>query len=158
MSPSLQAADVQGSPPGATAEKLISFELRGQRCCIAASAVAEVVHELPASALPDSPVWLAGLAAYLGEPVAVIDPSAIIAGPAPSLYARRPKTIIFRKQPDTAALQYALPIDSLHEIMAVETEKLPAPGSLHIQDLDLGGVPVRFIDPPLLFKHLAAEA
>lgn len=157
MDPSPQAADAKGSRPGATAEKLISFELRGQRCCVAASAVAEVVHEMTTAALPDPPQWLAGLAAYRGEPVAVIDPSAIIAGPAPSLYVRRPKTIIFRKQPDTAALQYALPIDSLGEMIPAETQKLPAPGILHIHDLDLGGGQIRFIDPALLFKHLASQ-
>lgn len=155
------SAQASGSTPssaaGAATEKFISFELRGQRCCVPASAVAEVVHVLQTAALPDPPEWLIGLAAYRGEPVAVIDPSVLAAGPARSVPGRRAKTIIFRKQPDASALQYALPIDSLQEMILAETGKFPPAGNLPVQDLDLGGGRVRLIDPALLFQHLAAS-
>ena len=158
MDVNTQAIPAAGSPTGAKAEKLISFELRGHRCCVNASAVAEVVHSLQAAALPDQPSWLVGLAAYRGEPVAVIDPSVLAAGPVPAAPGRRSKTIIFRNQTDTDALRYALPIDSLQEMIVIEPGRLPSTGDLPVADLDLSGVRHKLVDPGLLFQHLAAAS
>lgn len=129
-------------------EKFISFELGQLLCCVAAGAVAEVVHPAAVVALPNSPSWLLGLAAYRGEPVAVIDP-ATIARPS-SENRTKAKVIVFRARPNE--MRFALPIDSLQEmITAPAGETRPSPDRLY------DGRPVTFLDHERLLESLESS-
>lgn len=137
------AADMAGEErPESGAEKFISFELGGRRCCVAAGSVAEVVQPMPVAPLPNSPDWLLGLIANRGEPVAVIDPSVISKSPGEN--RSKAKVIIFRPRPSETL--FALPIDSLEEvILAPAKEDRPA-------DFLYKGLPVTFIEHEQLLE------
>lgn len=123
------------------AEKFISFELGGRLCCVAAGGVAEVIQPMPVSPVPNSPGWLLGLIAHRGDPVAVIDP-AIIEKPAVENRGKA-KVIIFRPRPNEN--QFALPIDSLHEVILAPAKK-DRPEQFFYK-----GLPVSFIEHHQLF-------
>ncbi len=148
----IDLASPGGEPrSGSEVEKFVSFELGGELCCVAASGVAEVVQPISTSAIPNSPAWLLGLAAHRGEPVAVIDPR-IIAEPAFERSGKA-KVLVFKNRPDEA--QFALPVDSLHEMISVPAAEVvqAAADGLPIE-IDLNGDPVRFIDHQRLFDGL----
>ncbi len=134
-------------------EKFVSFELGGELCCVPARGVAEVVQSFAAAPLPNSPAWLLGLGALRGEPLAVIDPR-IIGEPARDRGGKA-KILVFKNRPDEA--QFALPVDSLHEMISVPTEEVlqAAADGLPIE-MDHDGRPVRFIDHDRLFDGLCA--
>lgn len=96
-------------------EKLVSFDLGGRLCCVAASSVEEVVQPRAVTPLPNSPFWLLGLATYRGEPVAVIDPSAASGRP-PVAGRGRAKLIVFRQRPNEG--RFALPVDALYQMIS----------------------------------------
>lgn len=125
-------------------EKYISFELNGQLCCVAASGVAEVTQPIKVAALPNSPAWLMGLGPYRGEPVAVVDPK-IVSG---SDYKGGPKAkvIVFRSGP--LETQFALPIDSLYEVITLPHH----PSGAHsTNQYTHNGRPVKLIEHEHLF-------
>ncbi|MGD9562723.1 MAG: chemotaxis protein CheW [Pyrinomonadaceae bacterium] len=125
-------------------EKFISFELGGRLCCIAAAGVAEVVPPTRVASMPNSPDWLLGLIALRGEPVAVVNP-AIIASPTAENSCKA-KVMIFRPRP--GEVQFALPIDSLQEIvLAPNKENRP-------EKFEVKGHPVTFIDQEQIFDGL----
>jgi chemotaxis signal transduction protein len=131
-----------GEQPGSGVEKFISFELGGGLCCVAAYGVAEVVQPMPVAPLPNAPHWLLGMAAYRGEPVAVIDPG-IVAKPTREGRGKA-KIIVFRPRPNET--QFALPIDSLHEMIITSAEEIQTQEYVHKEQ------PVRFIDHARLFE------
>lgn len=111
----LPAADVPS-------EKFISVELGGRLCWVAASEVVEVVQPMTAAAVPNSPAWLSGLAAYRGKPVAVIDPAFLFDRPSNSARSRKAKVLVFRSNPENA--QFALPVEAVRELVSVRREDL----------------------------------
>lgn len=135
-----EASAFEGRPEYGT-EKFISFELGGRLCCVAASGVAEVIQPMPVSPLPNAPDWLLGLIAHRGDPVAVID-SSIIAKPALENRGKA-KVIIFRPRPGEN--QFALPIDSLHEVVLAPAKENRPREFFH------KGVPLAFIEHNQLF-------
>jgi chemotaxis signal transduction protein len=141
-------AEITGEgQPGSGVDKFISFELGGGLCCVAASGVAEVAQPMPVAPLPNGPHWLLGLAAYRGEPVAVIDPG-IIAKPTAEGRGKA-KVIVFRPRPNET--QFALPIDSLHEMIITSVAEIKTQEYLHKEE------PVRFIDHERLFEGFDGE-
>ena len=85
----------------------------------------EVVHSLAVSVIPNSPGWLLGLSIFRGEPVAMVQPHAVIKGAAKHETTRNFKTIIFRSRDDEA--QLALPVDRINEMIT-----FPAPGEAEL--------------------------
>lgn len=124
-------------------EKYILFEIGDQMFCIAASCVQEVVHPLRAASVPMRPKWLLGLGALRGEPVALIDP-VTVAGTFRPLPNCKPKAIVFRTLPNQT--QFALPIDSLREVIVVDH------GSVKTGEFVHDGRKVRLIEHDRLFK------
>lgn len=146
------AAETGGEhSPDPFVEKFVSFELGDELCCVTAIGVAEVVQPFAAAAVPNSPAWLLGLGAYRGEPVAVIDPR-IIAEPG-SENRGKAKILIFKSRPDEA--RFALPVDSLRELISVPASEL-AESTMNGLPLEIEheGQPVRFIDHERLFEGL----
>lgn len=127
----------------AAGEKFISFEIGEKLFCVAAFCVQEVVHPIASSAVPLGPTWLLGLGAYKGEPVALIDP-AVIAGPGRPLPNSKPKTIVFRSLANRT--QFALPIDSLREMIVV------APDAINAGELVQNGRSIKLVDHDRLFE------
>lgn len=130
-----------GDQPESGLERFIMFELGGRLCCVAAAGVAEVVQPLAVGPLPNSPSWLLGLAAHRGEPVAVID-SAVIARSTPENRGKA-KTIVFRARSNETC--FALPIDSLREIILAPNREYRSP------DYEHNGQPVMFIEHERFF-------
>lgn len=128
------------SAPG---EKFISFEIGEQMFCVSAAAVQEVVLPINPAAVPLGPSWLLGLGALRGEPIAIIDPSTI-ATPARSFSHGKPKTIVFRSRINQT--QFALPVDSLREMIVVLPEALKSGEFLH------DGRPLKLIEHDQLFN------
>lgn len=137
---------VTAAAPG---EKFISFEIGEQLFCVAAAAVQEVVHPISPALVPFGPSWLLGLGALRGEPVAIIDPATVAKQTRPIPNAK-PKTIVFRSSPNQT--QFALPVDSLREMIVVEPE------SLRSGEFSHDGRPVTLIDHDRLFNSFEGTA
>lgn len=152
FSAAIEPADevVQNQPDHPShGEKFISFEIGESLFCVSAASVQEVVHPIYPAAVPLGPVWLLGLGAFRGEPVAVIDPS-ILAKPSRTLANSKPKTIVFRSFPNQT--QFALPVDSLRELIVVEPESLTSEEFVH------NGRQIRLIKHDQLFNSFETPA
>lgn len=136
-------------------DRLICFSLRGRVCCVPANAVAEVVQPMNASPVPAPPKWLLGLGHYRGEPVALINPAAVIKGGEGT--ELKPKTIVFRS--GGKAVRFGLPIDTLHEVVAVHDVEVRTTAqdasNPHSFELDVEGRSLTLILPDQLFDALA---
>jgi len=131
------------APNQSSGEKFILFEAAGRVCGVPAASVLEVVHSLAVSVIPNSPGWLLGLSIFRGEPVAMVQPQAVIKGAAKYEATRNFKTIIFRSRGDEA--QFALPVDRINEMI---TFPIPdEPGQRGEDPIARNGVPVLFVDP-----------
>ncbi len=115
-------------PVSAPGEKFITFELGDRLFCVPASTVHEVVHSLATAAVPLAPSWLLGLGAFKGEPVALID-SSTVAGQFRPLHNAKTKTIVFHSLANHT--KFALPIDSLREIITVDASLLRSGEYVH---------------------------
>ncbi|NOT48528.1 MAG: chemotaxis protein CheW [Acidobacteria bacterium] len=133
----------------ASGEKFISFEIGEQLFCVAAVSVQEVVHPISPAAVPLGPPWLLGLGALRGEPVALIDPSTV-AVPSRLFANGKPKTIVFHSLANRT--QFALPVDSLREIIVVEPKSLKSGEFVH------DGRPIKLIEHDRLFNSFEGTA
>lgn len=129
----------------APGEKFVSFELGEELYCVAAASVQEVVHPVAPAAVPRSPSWLLGLAVYRGESVALIDPR-VVAGAYSPAPGGKAKIVVFRFLPNHT--QFALPIDSLREMITAD------PASLRAGEIIHEGRPATLIDHEQLFASL----
>ena len=137
------------APDQSSGEKFILFEVAGRVCRVPAVSVLEVVHSLAVSVIPNSPSWLLGLSIFRGEPVAMVQPHAVIKGAARQEATRNFKTIIFRGRDDEA--QFALPVDRINEMITV-----PAPGESEFDDgTTENGGPVMIVDPYGIIEEFA---
>lgn len=139
-------AALPGSPSG---EKFILFEIGEELFCVAAEAVQEVVHPIKPAAVPLGPSWLLGLAAFKGEPVALIDP-VTVAGPFRPQPNCKPKTIVFRTLPSQT--QFALQVDSLREMIVADRASIRSGEFVH------DARRIRLIEHDQLFKSFEPSA
>lgn len=100
-------------------EKFVAFFLGNSIYCVSSKAVAEVVHPLPVSPLPTAPWSIKGIAAIRGEVVAVTNIRKIL-GLEDSLPNGKAKLIILRSNAKNT--QFAIPVDSMHELISVVPE------------------------------------
>ena len=132
------------APHQSSGEKFILFEVGGRVCGVPAASVLEVAHSLAVSAIPNSPKWLLGLAIFRGEPVAMVQPQAVISDFPRHQAARNLKTIIFRGRDDET--QLALPVDRINEMITRPETSEPDIGG-HMDTVIRNDAPVLFVDP-----------
>lgn len=102
-------------------EKFVAFFLGNEIYCISSATVLEVVHPLPVAILPNAPAWISGIAAFRGEVVAVINIKKIL-GISESSANGKTKLVILRS--NAKETQFAIPVDSMHELLAISPESI----------------------------------
>ena len=126
------------------------------RCyCISSTTVLEVVHPLPVAALPNAHAWISGIAAFKGEVVAVINLKKIL-GISESAVNGKAKLVILRA--NAKETQFAIPVDSMHELLSISLESIAADpndktGGL-IRLVEHESNVFRTIEPWILFEKL----
>lgn len=100
-------------------EKFVAFYLGNSIFWIPSSMVLEVVHPLPIAELPNAPSSILGIAAFKGDVVAVVNIKKAL-GLAASTANGKAKLIILRA--NAKETQIAIPVDSMHELIAVLPE------------------------------------
>lgn len=104
-------------------EKFVAFFLGNEIYCISSTTVLEVVHPLPVAALPNAHEWISGISAFKGEVVAVINIKKIL-GISESAISGKAKLVILRA--NAKETQFAIPVDSMHELLAISSESIAA--------------------------------
>lgn len=136
-------------------EKFVSFLLGAAIYCIPSVAVAEVVHLLRVAPLPNAPVSIAGIAAYRGEVIALVNIKEMLALEI-SAVTKKAKIIILRS--NAKETQFALPVDSMHELITVTPDAItddPSPSAAGMTRLlEYEGNIFKMIDPKILFERL----
>lgn len=133
-------------------EKFVVFFLDDGSFAVSANQVTEVVRPLPFTPLPNSPVWLGGIANLRGEIISVLNLSQICnkqsapASPKSKLIVLRPK--IFDSP-------IAFPVDKLSEIITLAKDEIePAEDSRFFGKAAHHSGVVYLLDTEKLFSSL----
>ncbi len=102
-------------------EKFVVFLLDDELFAVAARDVAEVVRELRFTSLPNSPVWLYGVANLRGEIVSVLNLSKLC-NKKPTPLSSKSKIIVLK--PQKFATSIAFPVDRLSELITLKPENI----------------------------------
>ena len=141
-------------PEAENCEKFVAFLLGSDIFCVPSKAVLEVVHPLPISSLPNAPSSIFGIAAFRGEVVAVVNITEML-GRGESNAGNKSKLVILRANPKDT--QFAIPVDSMYELIAVPPEAMVAhpniPNALSGRVEHEGSV-FNMIDTDALFESL----
>lgn len=104
-------------------EKFVAFFLGNGIYCISSRSVCEVVHPLRVAPLPNAPSYISGIAAFRGEVVAVIDIKKVLGLESSDAAGKAKLVILQSKIKDT---QFAIPVDSMHELISISPDFLVA--------------------------------
>ena len=102
-------------------EKFVAFFLGTSIFWIPSSTVLEVVQPLPVAELPNAPSSILGIAAFKGDVVAIVNIKKVL-GLEESTANGKAKLIILRA--NAKETQIAIPVDSMHEMIAVLPEAI----------------------------------
>lgn len=104
-------------------EKFVAFFLGNEIYCISSAMVLEVVHPLSVATLPNTPAWILGIAAFKGEVIAVVNIKKIL-GISEAAANGKTKLVILRA--NAKETQFAIPVDSMHELITISPETIAA--------------------------------
>lgn len=133
-------------------EKFVVFFLDDALFAVSAERVAEIVHPLELTPLPNSPAWLHGIANLRGEIVSVLNLSKIC-GKQSAPDSSKTRLIVLK--PNNSASSVAFPVDRLSEIITLTKKEIQA-----VEDSRFCGTAVhenasvRLLDTEKLFSSL----
>lgn len=134
-------------PLPAKSEKFVSFYVGRNLYAVHSSMVAEVVHPLAVTALPDMPSWLMGISNLRGEIAAVVNLKKLLAedGVPPAV-----KTRLLILNAKDAEMALSFPVDALNEMLTISIDDIEEPAATDPAHL-IGSTPtdtdrIRLID------------
>ena len=116
--PSPEAVEIQPR-----SEKFVTFQLGENVYAVYAPAVAEVMHPLQVTLLPNAPACLLGIAPLRGDIVAVIDLRSLIGEPSSRTSGPKAKQLVLKRKSDDS-VPIAFVVDRLGEIVNLQITSL----------------------------------
>jgi purine-binding chemotaxis protein CheW len=107
-------------------EKFVSFYIGRNLYAVHSSTVAEVVHPLAVTALPDMPPWLMGISNLRGEIAAVVNLKKLLGedGVPPAV-----KTRLLILNAKDAEMALSFPVDALNEMLTISIDDIEEPAA-----------------------------
>lgn len=100
-------------------EKFVTFQIGENTYAVEAPAVAEVVHPLPITPLPDQPRGLLGISPLRGEAIAVVDARGLLAEETTKVPTQKAKQIVLKPSSD-GHIPVTFLVDRIGEIAAID--------------------------------------
>ncbi len=148
-------ASVRDERPAGECEKFVAFMLGSSVYCISSKAVVEVVHPLPVAPLPNAPSSIAGIAAFKGDVIAVVNIKCML-GLGETNATNKSKLVILHAGAKNT--QFAVPVDSMHELISVSPDAVtvdPNAAAGGIAKLvEFESNVINMIDTDILFEKL----
>jgi chemotaxis signal transduction protein len=137
-------------PPAVQRKRFVTFYQGDHLYGLASDEVAEVVHPLPVSPLPNGPRFVQGISPLRGDIVAVINLKQLL-GAAGTPAPERPKFVILKSIENE--MRVAFRVDAMHELITLTDGDLRTDeqlGSLLFANATVDGRYIRMIHPPTL--------
>ncbi|ANN80329.1 chemotaxis protein CheW [Bordetella flabilis] len=112
-----------------TRRLFLRFDIGTERYALAASDIVRILPLMPLKRLPAAPAWVAGILLYGGEPVPVVDLSALATAQAAAVQAStRLAVVAYRPTPGAAGRHLGLLLEHATETVHYDTEEFQSYG------------------------------